>query len=118
MYAISAVCHEGCFVVILQITQHCAQTIINCFVYLQTLYGVHTEFCKELYDACQNTDSSQSTYSISQCFLKYKSQFLVYGDFCSNLPQAQELVDSLCMRDPRVADRIMVGGIDNVVTMH
>ena len=45
---------------------------------------------------------------LSDCFITFKEKFLSYGHYCSNLPTAQERIDTICTNSPPIRQTIEV----------
>ena len=71
---------------------------------------IHATFYRELLASVSTTPnahvSSKPKLTIGEVFLEFKQRFLVYGNFCSDLPIAQQTLDSLCDKDEAIAEEI------------
>ena len=70
---------------------------------------IHATFYKELLASVStnmSVSSSKPKLTIGEVFLEFKQRFLIYGNFCSDLPVAQQRLDSLCDRDEAITEEI------------
>lgn len=64
------------------------------FKHIVELGEIHTTFYNDLVDALVG----KSQKLLGEVFLDFKLRFLLYGDYCSDLPTAQQTLDSLCVK--------------------
>ena len=70
---------------------------------------IHATFYKELLLSVSttfNATPSKPKLTIGEVFLDFKQRFLIYGSFCSDLPIAQQTLDTLCDKDEALAEEI------------
>ena len=70
---------------------------------------IHATFYKELLASVStnlSANSSKPKLTIGEVFLEFKQRFLIYGNFCSDLPLAQQRLDSLCDKDEAIMEEI------------
>ena len=81
----------------------CDKEII--FANIRELSDIHSAFYAQLLDSVAKKPIPNQT-NIGDVFVDFKIRFLIYGDFCSDLPVAQQTLDSICDKDEVVAEEV------------
>jgi guanine nucleotide exchange factor VAV len=75
---------------------------------------VHRSFLTELHKALASQSIGGLQVTLADCFIRWKERFLIYGDYCSNLPAAQETIETLCKSNERIQAGVKVGEIGDM----
>ncbi|XP_071447669.1 protein vav isoform X2 [Hetaerina americana] len=81
------------------------------FAGIKELSEIHTGFHDQLRIACgfSSPDGNVLTHKelrLGDVFMTWREKFLMYGDYCTNLPKAQELLQSICSRSESINQEI------------